>query len=252
MNMAKTKREKMVDLALKIANDPTRGYSQYRRWPSQGTDLDCSSMMYLVANKAGFDVPLSGYTGTMVEDFKRAGFKVVPYDGNIWDCTPGDILLAHNDERQHTEMYIGKGQNVGAHIAETGDIDGKPGDQTGNEISVSPNYGTWDYVLIPPDEPTEDEPKSDAKPERKTSKTLDDIVFEVILGEYGKGMDRKRAVEKLGFDYTEIQKRVSQYYSIANKVVHGDFGNGKTRVRKLKRKGFNPECVQYIVNDIFE
>ena len=47
-------------------------------------------------------------------------------------------------------MYIGDGMNVGAHIAETGGVYGQPGDQTGNEISVTPNYGNWDYVLCPP------------------------------------------------------------------------------------------------------
>ena len=141
----------MVELAVGVARDDSHGYSQYRRWPYQGTDFDCSSLMYWAANQAGYDVPQSGYTGTMLADFKAAGFAAVPWDGNIWDCTPGDILLAHNGNRQHTEMYVGNGNNVGAHIAETGDIDGAPGDQTGNEISVAPNWGSWDWVLIPPD-----------------------------------------------------------------------------------------------------
>ena len=145
------RRETMIDLAKGVANDDSHGYSQYRRFPWQGTDFDCSSLMYWAAHEAGYDVPLSGYTGTMLADFQAAGFTAVPWDGNIWDCTPGDILLAHNDNRQHTEMYVGQGCNVGAHIAETGDIDGAPGDQTGNEISVSPNWGVWDWVLIPPD-----------------------------------------------------------------------------------------------------
>lgn len=145
------KRETMVALVIQVANDDWHGYSQYRRWPWEGDDFDCSSLMYWAAHEAGYDVPLSGYTGTMLEDFTAAGFTAVPYDGNIWDCDPGDILLAHNDWRQHTEMYVGDGYNAGAHIAETGDIDGVPGDQTGNEISVAPNWGDWDYVLIPPD-----------------------------------------------------------------------------------------------------
>ena len=64
-------------------------------------------------------------------------------------------------------MYIGNGKFVGAHIAETGDVDGKPGDQTGNEISVCkayiPEFG-WDYVLVPPKETAE---KQAAKPAAK-------------------------------------------------------------------------------------
>ena len=163
------RRENMIELAVGVANDDSHGYSQYRRWPWQGTDFDCSSLMYWAAHEAGYDVPESGYTGTMLEDFTAAGFTAVPYDGNIWDCTPGDILLAHNDSRQHTEMYVGDGCNVGAHIAETGDIDGAPGDQTGNEISVSANWGWWDWVLIPPDNDGSYEPSPAPTPQPSPS-----------------------------------------------------------------------------------
>ena len=145
--------QKMVDEAVKIAKDDSHGYSQYRRWPAQGTDFDCSSLMYWVAHESGYNVPInSGYTGTMLSDFKKAGWTAVAFDGNLDDLEPGDILLNVSD---HTEMYIGDGKFVGAHIAETGGIDGQPGDQTGNEISICPAYiysSGWDYVLVPPKE----------------------------------------------------------------------------------------------------
>lgn len=146
--------QKMIDYAVKVARDDSRGYSQARRWPSQGTDFDCSSLMYESAHQAGYNVPASGtrYTGTMVEHFKAAGFKVVPFDGNLADLDAGDILV---NVVHHTEMYIGNGQFVGAHGAEDGGIDGKPGDQTGDEISIVPAYvywAGWDYVLVPPAE----------------------------------------------------------------------------------------------------
>lgn len=148
--------EKMVDYAVKIARDDSHGYSQVRRWKEQGTDRDCASLMYDAADHAGYNVGEGPdrvrYTGTMLADFKRAGFKALPFDGNLSDLEKGDILL---NVEHHTEMYIGGGQFVGAHIAETGDTDGEPGDQTGNEISVCrayiPEYG-WDYVLTPPKE----------------------------------------------------------------------------------------------------
>lgn len=157
--MSMGRRERMIELALEIAADDSHGYSQRRRWPWEGSDFDCSSLMYWCANQAGYDVPQWGYTGTMLADFTAAGFSAAAWDGNIWDCEPGDILLAHNDSRQHTEMYVGDGLNVGAHIAETGDVDGAPGDQTGNEISVAPNWGWWDYVLTPPDDGSSPEPE---------------------------------------------------------------------------------------------
>lgn len=149
-----SKVQKMVDAALEIARDDSHGYSQRRRWPSQGTDFDCSSLMYYCAHEAGYDVPLSGYTGTMLADFTRAGFDAVPFDGNLGDLEPGDILL---NVVNHTEMYVGDGKFAGAHSSETGGTDGKPGDQTGDEISVCdayvPSFG-WDYVLVPPKEST--------------------------------------------------------------------------------------------------
>lgn len=143
---------KMVDTAVAIANDDSHGYSQYRRWPYQGTDFDCSSLMYYSANTAGYDVPLNGYTGTMISDFSEAGFAVIAFsDIGLSGLIRGDILL---NVDYHTEMCIGDGLFVGAHGSETGSIDGEPGDQTGDEISIVPAYVYWDgwnYVLRPPE-----------------------------------------------------------------------------------------------------
>ena len=149
-----SQKQKMIDYAVGIAKDDSHGYSQVRRWPEEGTDFDCASLMYEAADHAGYKVKRGWprYTGSMLADFKAAGFTAVPFDGNLSDLEPGDILL---NTVNHTEMYIGNGQFVGAHIAETGDVDGKPGDQTGNEISVCnayiPSFG-WNYVLVPPSE----------------------------------------------------------------------------------------------------
>lgn len=146
-----SKIDTMVNTAITIAKDDSHGYSQYRRWPSQGTDFDCSSLMYYCAHKAGYNVPLSGYTGTMLADFKNAGFNALKFSSvGLNGLKRGDILLNVTD---HTEMCIGNGQFVGAHGSETGGIDGKPGDQTGREISICAAYNyPWDYVLRPPAE----------------------------------------------------------------------------------------------------
>lgn len=151
--------QKMIDYAVAIANDDSHGYSQTRRWKSQGTDRDCSSLMYEAANAAGYNVTVgpSGthYTGTMIEDFENAGFTVLRFDGNLYDLDKGDILVRDPwGDDGHTEMYIGNNQLVGAHGSEYGTADGEPGDQTGGEISVVGVYGNWDYVLMPPKEDT--------------------------------------------------------------------------------------------------
>ena len=147
----KPKWQKMVELAIEIADDDSHGYSQYRRWPSQGKDFDCSSLMYYCADQAGYGVDMNDprWTGSMDEDFTNAGFKKMNY--NRSKLVAGDILLSHNDSVQHTELYVGDGKTAGAHIAETGGINGVEGDQTGNEISVQNLSWTPQWILRPPD-----------------------------------------------------------------------------------------------------
>ena len=147
MTTEKTKR--FISKAVEIANDPASGYSQIRRW---GKDYDCSSLMYTCGYYAGYELPNRDprYTGTMVNDFRHAGFTVHAFDGNLFDLEPGDILL---NEAHHTAVYIGDGKLVEASIAETGGIDGMPGDQTGHEIHVTSVYNwPWTHVLTPPRE----------------------------------------------------------------------------------------------------
>lgn len=143
-----------VESALKwivgIASDNSHGYSQDVRW---GPDYDCSSLMYEGFRVGGgFDLPVhEGYTGTMIRDFTNVGFKWHPGIGNsASQLQRGDILLQLYPG--HTEAYLGNNQNVGAHANERGEAHGSiPGDQTGNEISVTgyyiPDTGPWDGVL---------------------------------------------------------------------------------------------------------
>jgi len=142
--------EAMVEHAIAIANDDSHGYSWADRW---NVDRDCSSLMYDSADAAGYPVGRGAdrtrYTGTMIDDFTAAGFT--KYDYGSVDLQRGDILLRDPwGSGGHTEMYIGDGMCVGAHSAEDGGVYGQPGDQTGNEISITPNYGNWQFVLRPP------------------------------------------------------------------------------------------------------
>ena len=61
-------------------------------------------------------------------------------------------------------------------------------------------------------------PSNDIKP---IEKSIDDLAFEVILGEYGVGKERKKA---LGTKYDAVQKRVDKFYKIANEVIKGKMG----------------------------
>ena len=138
--------EAAVKWAIAIAGDNSHGYDQRNRW---GPDYDCSSLVYEAFRVGGgFNLPVhSGYTGSMVNDFTKVGFKWLPNLGNTQSgLLRGDILL---NTGSHTEIYIGSGMNVGAHSNEFGGITGgKPGDQSGREISQGQYYSfPWNGVL---------------------------------------------------------------------------------------------------------
>lgn len=156
--------EKADEWAVSIARDDSHGYNQATdgngsRW---GPDYDCSSIVISAYKHAGLPLQ-STYTGNMKADFLKNGFRDVTDKVNLATgagMEPGDVLL---NEKHHTALYIGNGQMVEATGNEMGGIvGGKPGDQTGREITINPyrNFGAgWDCVLrYVGDEPTEDEP----------------------------------------------------------------------------------------------
>lgn len=136
--------ENAINFCVDIANDNAHGYDQTNRW---GPDYDCSSLIITAFQNAGCPVKSNGasYTGDMETAFIKSGFISIPYSSSM-EFVRGDVLWREG----HTEMYIGNGQRVGAHINENGEVTGgQTGDQTGNEISVvsfSPSEN-WSIVL---------------------------------------------------------------------------------------------------------
>lgn len=136
-----------VSWAVGIANDDSHGYDQTNRW---GPNYDCSSLVIQAYENAGVPVKTNGasYTGNMVAAFKKCGFQDVTTSVNLKTgdgLLKGDVLWV----KGHTEMYIGDGQIVGAHINEKGTTTGGvSGDQSQNEISVKNYYNRpWTTVL---------------------------------------------------------------------------------------------------------
>lgn len=157
-----SRREAFVDLALSYADDDSHGYSQKPPSGRWGPDYDCSSLIYHLANEAGYPVGTGGdkvrFTGTMLKDFEKAGFQILPFANvGISDLEVGDILL---NLALHAEVYVGNGESVGATGSETGGYVGEAGDQTGQEIERHPVTTfdkEWDYILRPPvEEETEE------------------------------------------------------------------------------------------------
>lgn len=79
-----------------------------------------------------------------------------------------------------------------------------------------------------------------------SGKSIDDLVRETLLGEYGIGDDRKRM---LGDNYESVQNRINELYRIADEVIEGKWGNGWNREQSLNGAGYPYEIVQKIVND---
>ena len=164
-----SRREAFVDLALRYAEDDSHGYSQKPPSGRWGPDYDCSSLLYFLANEAGYPVGSGSdkvrFTGTMLKDFEKAGFQILPFANvGISDLEVGDILL---NLALHAEVYVGNGESVGATGSETGGYVGEAGDQTGREIErhpVTTFNKEWDYILRPPSEEENEEGDEEVPP----------------------------------------------------------------------------------------
>lgn len=129
--------------AIQHADDDKYGYSlNSTRWGEP--NFDCSTLIISAYQAAGTGVKDAGasYCGNMKEAFLSTGkFEWIPGEPNVNNLKPGDILLNPN---KHTEMYVGKGNNVGAHD----NRDGKDGDSSGTEVNVQGYWSPgWTGVL---------------------------------------------------------------------------------------------------------
>ena len=249
-----SKVEKAVTWAINTANDNTHGYSQVHRWGNP--DYDCSSFIISAYEAAGVPVKSKGatYTGNMYSVFKKCGFKDVTKSVNLATgagLRRGDVLL---NRKKHTEMFIGNGKNVGAHIDENGGITGaKGGDNTGREICISNYYNfPWTDVLRF-EESGSNEGATAGKFDAYT------IAREVMAGKWGNGDERKKKLTAAGYNYAEIQKTVNELYAvnktvtkgvdtIAREVIAGKWGNGKERKQRLTAAGYSYKDIQRRVN----
>ena len=105
----------------------------------------------------------------------------------------------------------------------------------------------WDRYANPNSQPV---PIPEQEPITPSGKTIDDVAFEVILGEYGNDEIRKSLLAQNGYDYETVQNRVNEIYDVAQQVINGDYGNGQDRVDRLALAGYNPNVVQHVVNNL--
>ena len=89
------------------------------------------------------------------------------------------------------------------------------------------------------------------------TKSIDEIAYEVIRGNWGNQPERQKRLETEGYNYLQVQSRVNSILAASNnsnnsnllelvrKTIRGDFGNGEARRKAL---GSNYDEVQRQVN----
>lgn len=94
------------------------------------------------------------------------------------------------------------------------------------------------------------QPAPQPTPQPAPQKSIDDLAYEVILGEWGNGDERVNMLVNNGYDANAVQNRVNDIYDVANSVIRGDWGNGDERYQRLTNAGYNYDCVQHVVNTL--
>lgn len=96
---------------------------------------------------------------------------------------------------------------------------------------------------------------------KTTTKSVSEVAQEVINGKWGNGDERKTALEKAGYNYSEVQAKVNELLKssttatksvteIAKEVIAGKWGNGSERKKKLTAAGYDYDAVQKKVNQL--
>ena len=188
---------KAVKTAKAIVKDNTHGYDQENRL---GPDYDCSSLVATALNSAGYDVPVTAYTGNLSTYLKQCGFKNI----NDTSVKAGDIFLTPG---KHVVIAVSAKKIAHASINEKGrTTGGQTGDQTGKEICTrsfyTPSYG-WKYHLRydPAEAPSVPEVGCYIAPK---------LLTDILDGKYGVYPEREAAMKRMGLDYDTVQYLVNE------------------------------------------
>ena len=89
-----------------------------------------------------------------------------------------------------------------------------------------------------------------------------EIVQQVIRGEWGVGQERIKELTEAGYNAERIQEKVNLALqgsqindtkttdALAYEVIQGDWGNGEERKERLEAAGYDYDAVQQRVNEI--
>lgn len=90
-------------------------------------------------------------------------------------------------------------------------------------------------------------PDYDRIKSRKITKTKTEVIKEILMGEWGNGAQRKKALVNAGYDYDELQKEINRITLLTNDVFDNKYGVGEARKTAL---GADYDIIQWNVNRI--
>lgn len=91
-----------------------------------------------------------------------------------------------------------------------------------------------------------------------------EVVLQVIRGEWGVGQERIKQLTEAGYNAERIQEKVNLALqgsqindtkttdALAYEVIQGDWGNGEERKERLEAAGYDYDAVQQRVNELLE
>ena len=97
---------------------------------------------------------------------------------------------------------------------------------------------------------------------RNEDESENEIVQQVMQGEWGNGQERIQRLTEAGYDAGLIQEKVNLALqgsqindtktmdALAYEVIQGDWGNGEERKERLEAAGYDYDAVQQRVNEI--
>ena len=98
---------------------------------------------------------------------------------------------------------------------------------------------------------------------RNEDESENEIVQQVMQGEWGNGQERIQRLTEAGYDASIIQEKVNLVLQgsqnnntqtiddIAHEVIQGDWGNGEERKERLEVAGYDYDAVQQRVNELW-
>lgn len=215
------------------------------------TDEWCDTCVSAAGIKAGCSDLIGRECGCEkhVEIFKSKGIWIE--DGTITP-KPGDIILYNWDSSRQPNNggsdHIGIVESVSGKTISV--IEGNKGEAVARRsIPVG-----WGYIRGYARPKYSASSGGSATPKKKS---VDELAKEVLAGKWGNGDARKSALEKAGYNYSAVQKRVNElcgssvdYTALAKEVIAGKWGNGADRKNRLTKAGYDYDKVQAKVNEL--